>query len=66
MRFRKHDPAHNLLTAVAHWVREKGGSTLVIGGIEVQDWDEGAYKFRVAVRCLGTKPPKPRATDEKA
>lgn len=56
LRFRKDDPAHNLLAAVQHWVKANGGDILVSGGIEVQDWHESPNHFRVAVRCLGRRP----------
>jgi len=55
MRFRKNDPEHNVLVAVNRWVRSRGGSLMVIGGIETQDYGE-AFKFKVAVSCLGRKP----------
>lgn len=56
LRFRKNAPEHNLLAAVQHFVRANGGSIVVIGGIETQDWGEGLGKFRIAVKCLGRKP----------
>lgn len=61
MRFRKNDPAHNLLAAVQHWVKARGGSLVVLGGIEVQDWFDGPGLFRVAVKCLGTSPKATKA-----
>lgn len=56
MRFRKHDHSHNLLAAVERYVESKGGKLVVVGGIEIQDFHEGASKFKVAVRCLGRRP----------
>lgn len=56
LRFRKNDPAHNLLAAVQHWVKAKGGALVLISTIEVQDWKDGVGKFRVAVRCMGRAP----------
>lgn len=56
LRFRKNDPGHNLLAAVQHWVKAHGGRVDVIGSIELQDWHEGSYAFRVAVRCIGARP----------
>jgi hypothetical protein len=29
---------------------------LVTGGIEVQDWGEGPYKYRVALKVVGSAP----------
>lgn len=45
-----------LYVAVQKYVENRGGKLMVIGGVEVQNWDEGAFKFRVAVRCLGRIP----------
>lgn len=57
MRFRKNDPTHNLLTAVCHYVRAKGGELVIVGGIDIEEWPSaGAGKFKVAVNCLGRKP----------
>lgn len=55
MRFRKNDPAHNLLAAVTHWVRANGGDLAMVGGIGIlPNWHE--HKFQVCVGCLGRKP----------
>ncbi len=56
LRYRKNDHGHNVLVAVQRYVEAHGGKLLVIGGIEVQDWHEGAFLFRVAVRCMGQVP----------
>lgn len=56
LRFRKGDPSHNLLAAVQHWVRANGGSLVVIGGVEIQDWHESPNHYRIAVKCLGRRP----------
>ena len=56
LRFRKNDPAHNVLAAVSAWIRANGGTAVVIGGVEIQDWDEGEFKYRIAVRVVGRKP----------
>lgn len=56
LRFRKDDPAHNLLAAVQHWVRANGGELILTGGIGVMD--EGGSRFRVCVGCLGRQPEK--------
>lgn len=60
MRFRKDDPDHNVLAAVSNFVKARGGTVLVVGGIEIQDWQDGVGKFRVAVHCTGRAP---RRTD---
>ena len=54
----KKDEEDILLDAVAKFVDKRGGKIAVIGGIEIQDWGEGEYKFRVAVRCSGRRPIK--------
>ncbi len=56
IRFRRGQPEHNLLAAATHFVRARGGSAVVVGGIEVQDLLGG--KFKVAVGVLGRKPVK--------
>lgn len=61
MRFRRNDPSHNLRAAVRKYVHANGGTITVIGGIEFQAWGESAAHFRVAIRCLGQKPPAKEA-----
>lgn len=56
MRFRKNDPAHNLLAATQHWVKANGGDLVVVGSIGLLD--QGGMKFQVCVGCLGQKPVK--------
>lgn len=63
MRFRKNDPAHNLLAATQHWLRANGGYAVVIGGIGVLDEEHPLLestrgKFQICVKCLGQKPTK--------
>lgn len=58
MRFRKKDHTHNLMAAAVKWIHANGGTAVVIGGVEVQDWGEGAYKYRVALNVVGQKPAK--------
>ena len=49
----------DLYSAVNAYVKSIGGSIIVIGGIEIQEWPlESEFKFRVAVHCLGRKPTK--------
>ncbi len=61
LRFRKNDPEHNVHAAIQRWIHAKGGTALITGGIEVQDWGEGAWKYRVALRVVG-RPPKKEQT----
>lgn len=56
LRYRKNDPTHNVFVAVQRWVMANGGSAFVMGGVEVQDWHEGAGKYRVAVKIVGARP----------
>lgn len=59
LRFRRHDPEHNLLAAVQHYVKANGGALVVVGGIEVQrDAFEAPLNFKIAVRCTGRPPTK--------
>lgn len=53
-------PPHigRLYKAVDHYVKKSGGSIVVIGGIQIQQWPhDGEYRFTVAIKCSGTKPP---------
>jgi hypothetical protein len=46
-----------LYKAVDNYVRAKGGSLIVIGGIQIQEWPgDPAMVFQVAVKCMGRKP----------
>ena len=49
-------PTMQLYRAVRRYVESGGGNVVVIGGIEVQDFAEGAGKWRLAVRLMGKKP----------
>ncbi len=55
---KKDRAAERLHKAVANWVEVYGGKLVLTDGPEVQDFHEGKYKFRVAVRCVGRRPPK--------
>jgi hypothetical protein len=65
LKFRKNDPAHNLLAATQHWVRANGGDLIVVGGIGVltEGFGGSEYKFKVAIGCCGTAPKKKEAPD---
>jgi hypothetical protein len=53
----KRDAESQLYRAVRRFVRERGGSLLVIGGIVTIEWPGDAVgKFTVGVHCLGKKP----------
>jgi hypothetical protein len=58
LRWRRHDVTHNLLKATRDFVRARNGNLLIVGPIEIQDWMDGAGKFKVAIGCLGKKPEK--------
>lgn len=58
MRFRKDDPAHNLLAATQHWVKANGGSVLVIGGIGLMKEPFDELRFKIVVGCMGRSPVK--------
>ncbi|HEY4281467.1 MAG TPA: hypothetical protein VGM62_00275 [Chthoniobacterales bacterium] len=47
----------NLYEAVAQYVENNGGSIIVVGGIEIQQWPHDPKgKYRVAVSLLGAIP----------
>ena len=57
-------PRHidRLYKAVDNYVKTGGGSVVVIGGIQIQEWPNTAKgKFVVAVQCLGRKPTMKKA-----
>lgn len=57
MRFRRHDPDHNLIAAACHWLRARGGRAVVIGGVKIIEWPgDLPYKFDVAIGVTGRKP----------
>jgi len=45
-----------LYRAVVNYVEARGGNVVVIGGIQVQEWDASNYRFSIAVQCCGRKP----------
>jgi hypothetical protein len=51
------DPVSQLYRAVLRYVTTNGGSILVIGGIQVQEWPgSGKGNFTIGVKCTGRKP----------
>lgn len=51
------DPGSLLLRAVERYVMSKGGSVVVIGGIQVQTWPgEFSGNFTIGVKCTGKRP----------
>lgn len=50
-------PRHvdRLYRAVENYVKQTGGTILVIGGVEVQE-DIGTVRYRIAIRCTGRPP----------
>jgi hypothetical protein len=57
MRFRRGDPAHNLIAAATHWIKAHGGTAVVIGGIEVITFPgDLQFNYRIAIRVTGKKP----------
>lgn len=60
MRFRKGDVAHNLLAATQHYVKAKGGTAVVLGGIYIfREPGDLPARYKIAVGCLGRPPIKP-------
>jgi hypothetical protein len=55
----------NLYEAVAQYIEKNGGSVIVIGGIEIQQWPHDPMgKFRVAVSLLGKIPERLRSPND--
>jgi|GEM_PF-4943018 len=47
----------HLFKAVQEYVTHNGGSVIVIGGIQIQEWpQDGAMTYHVAIKCTGRKP----------
>src|SRR5262249_28158896 len=51
---RRRDPIDRLYAAVARYVKAKGGSVVVIGGIQCEEL--GGYRYAIKVQCTGRKP----------
>ncbi|HLF10634.1 MAG TPA: hypothetical protein VJA26_05420 [Gammaproteobacteria bacterium] len=49
----------DLLTAVARFVDSHGGKTVVVGGIQTEQWPDDPFRFKVTIQCTG-KPPVSR------
>lgn len=57
MRFRKNDPAHNLIAAAQRWLISKGCPPVIIGPIGLLP-EGNPMKFHVTVGALGRMPTK--------
>lgn len=62
MRFRKNDPAHNLLAATQHWLKANGGKAIVLGGIGLMKEPLDDLRYKIVISCMGRPPQKPDAT----
>lgn len=57
-------PTGNLYEAVAQYVESNGGSVIVVGGIEIQQWPHDPKgKYRVAISLLGAIPERLRSSN---
>lgn len=46
-----------LYRAVADYVESVGGTVIVVGGIQCQQWPgDEPYQFTIAIKCTGRKP----------
>ena len=46
-----------LYKAVAAYVEKNGGTVVVAGGIQIQEWPgDGEFRYTVAVKCSGRRP----------
>lgn len=51
------DPTNALYAAINAYVKSKGGSIVVIGGIQIQQWpDDLKFNYTVAIKCTGQLP----------
>lgn len=51
------DIIDDLYLAVQQYVESKGGSVVVIGGVQVQQWpNDLEHNFTIGIRCMGKKP----------
>ena len=56
-RQRKLTAEDSLYAAVANYVNKNGGSAIVIGGIQIQEWPgAGKLNYTVGIKCTGIKP----------
>jgi hypothetical protein len=65
LRYRKNDPAHNLLVAAQRWIHANGGTAVLIGGVGILDqanpFIPGTQgKYQVCVGVLGKIPELPK------
>lgn len=53
----KRDKTSQLYRAVRRWVKEGGGSLILIGGVVTIEWPgDRAGMFTVGIKCFGKKP----------
>lgn len=46
-----------LYRAVQRYVKSNGGTVIVAGGIQMQEWpNDGSLNYTIAVKCFGKKP----------
>ena len=56
-RQRKLSAEDSLYASVVNYVNKHGGSAVVVGGIQVQQWPgDGKLNYTVGVKCTGVKP----------
>lgn len=54
-------PSDALQRSVVRYIESRGGSVLVVGEIQIQQWPgELPCNFTIAVKCTGRKPDKPK------
>lgn len=52
----KRDPVSQLYRAVKRYVEYNHGNIMVIGGIQLEEWDSMKGRFVIGVKCLGRRP----------
>lgn len=53
---KKKDVTDKLYDAVVKYIESKGGRVIVIGGVEIQQFPENDFNYKLAIRCTGKKP----------
>jgi len=61
---KRSDATDRFYKAIIDYIESRGGKVVVIGGVEIQQWpNDGDLKFKIAVSCVGKKPPRSQKKD---
>lgn len=50
------DPISQLYRAVLRYVEASGGQVIVIGGVQVQEWQPRSGNYVIGIKCMGKLP----------